>query len=129
MNTWIVIDLRNNRCAVGLLSTAQKQVGWHPVLLDVQVTPEAYDSRPEIDLSFYRGRGKQVPWRPIAVDALAELPQSFEKIPALFGEPPDRLRKIARTALWHILSPTLDEHPDVPLIFVVNSTAVPHSII
>jgi hypothetical protein len=120
VNTWLVVDLRDNRCAVGLLTIDRGRPRWTTQLLEFYASPEAYATSAEIDLSFYRGSGKRAPWTPISLGSLKNLPANYEIIPALFAEPSDRLRQIGPPTLLRLLKGVLEENEGVPVVCIIS---------
>lgn len=122
MSTWLVLDLRHDRYAVGLLTTGQGKPDWYSErVLSVYKTLDFQDSTAEADLAFFRDP-KNKTWLPIERSALSSLPLEYDRIESLLTEPLDRLSEL----LPHTLHPLLKEpvgkygYADVPLLLLVD---------
>lgn len=126
MTTWLVIDLRCNHCAAGLLDISRGSVDWYTEgVFSVHASPEVSDSTKIADLCFFRRKGKRK-WSPIQRDALPELHQEsgYETIEVLFAEPPERLPDLFRNALWSLLKDSFKLSPDLPLLLLLDQPEI-----
>ena len=92
MQSWLLLDLRDNQCVAGLLTVGEQGTpGWlSENTLHPYVSPGDRDARNVADLAFFRS-GSERRWRP-AMRAVLDDPvlADAQRIRALFGEPPDR---------------------------------------
>lgn len=126
MTTWLVIDLRCNHCAAGLLSILQGGVDWYTEgVFSIHVSPEVSDSAKIADLCFFRREGKRK-WSPVQRGALPELHREdgYETIEALFAEPLERLPDLFRNALWSLLKDSLKLATDLPILLLLDKPEI-----
>jgi hypothetical protein len=120
--TYLVVDLRANQCAAGLLMVEDEQVKWHPEPISIAVHPNvAPDSRKRAGLSFYRAIGEKR-WLPILTSALSDLQDGeYEVVEALFSLPKDQLDTIGLGAIHMTLKEVLKQHETLQILFLVDS--------
>lgn len=125
MSTWLVLDLRHGRYAVGLLIIKQgNKPRWYSErVLTVYKAPGVPDSASEADLAFFRVcDSKNKTWLPIDNSALPSLPPEYEWIESLFAEPPDKLPGLLPHMLYPLLRKPVEKwgSADVPLLLLVD---------
>jgi hypothetical protein len=117
-DTYLILDLRNNKYAPGLLTIEGKEVDWYArSIFQVVKDWEANirDSASVVPLSFFRS-SYDPNWSPIEIDpgadhALAE--SGGEIIWSLFDEPKDRLKNLLPKTLGPLLRSTFKEYGNV----------------
>jgi hypothetical protein len=122
--SWLLLDLRGNRCIAGLIHLAsQSSPSWQPCMLDVYVTASDRDSRKSADLAFFRKTGKG-PWRPALRTVLDDPVLADDigtgRIAALLHEPADRLRELLPMTLGTLVRSCLREYLGVPVLAVLD---------
>jgi hypothetical protein len=125
VRTWLLIDLRDNTCAVGLLKITEQGVAqWYSEkTLSIYVSPDTEDSRSVADLAFFR-RGAERYWKPALRDVLEDSGLAeCEKIPWLLRETPERLTDLLRVTLARMLGQSLKTYPNVPLLVLLDDAA------
>ena len=131
MQTWLLIDLRDDTCAVGLLTiTAQGLVQWQSEkTLTVYVSPDTTDNRNVTDLAFFR-RGAERYWKPAQRDILEDSGLAeCEKIPRLLRETPERLTDLLRVTLARMLGQSLKNYLNIPLLVLLDDAAPQSAVI
>ncbi len=124
MTTWLVVDLRHNRCAAGLLTVGQDGPEWLPErMLNVYVSPDIRDPRTESDLAFFR-EPRAKTWSPVLRSTLSNIPAGYDKIEALFAEPPEQLYSLLPVTLWPLLRVPMTQYPGIPLLLLVDSLEI-----
>jgi len=125
VSSWLVLDLRHNQCAVGLL-TPQEQgpPTWYTEdLLDIYVSAETQDPRSVADLAFFRRRG-QKRWKPAMSSVLRDRALAdHEKVRALFDEPTERLPELLPCTLGILLRQALVQWK-VPILTLLDRAEV-----
>jgi hypothetical protein len=122
MSTWLVLDLRRDRYAVGLLTIGQGKPDWYSELvLSVYKAPGAPDSASEADLAFFRDPNNKT-WLPIDRSALSSLPPEYDRIESLLAESPDKLPGLLPHTLYPLLREPVEKwgSADVPLLLLVD---------
>ena len=114
--TFLVIDLRRNQYAAGLLTIKGEKLDWYAESI-FQVCKDwetgARDATAVVDLSFFR-RPKERQWSPLLHEALKTLDKSsFEYIESLFDEPPERLQDLLPGTLGRLLKATFNQYERV----------------
>ena len=116
----IVVDLRQSKCAVGLLTCSEEQTTkWHPQSVTTYVDPTIQVPKEEIDLSFFRKEGDKN-WLPIARKIIEELRDKYEVIENLFDEPDEDLKKQFPRHMNQLLKESLNEFSGIPILFLVD---------
>ena len=126
METWLVVDLRRNQCAAGLLSIGAGRPRWTSEQMYISVSPDAKDSRVETDLAFFRAPESKY-WSSAISEVLSHLDERHEKIPALFDVPADVLADLVPVTLGPLLAKSLKNYPS-PLLFVIDRADVRPSL-
>lgn len=126
MSSWLVLDLRHNQCAVGLLTPTKGQgpPTWHSEdLLDIYVSAETHDQRSVADLAFYRRQGEKR-WKPALSSVLGD-PQlaNHETVGALLEEPSRRLPALLPYTLGVLLRQALKQWR-VPILALIDRAEV-----
>jgi hypothetical protein len=122
MSTWLVLDLRRDRYAVGLLTIGQGKPDWYSELvLSVYKAPGAPDSASEADLAFFRDPNNKI-WLPIDRSALSSLPPEYDRIESLLAESPDKLPGLLPHTLYPLLREPVEKYSyaDISLLLLVN---------
>jgi len=120
--TWLVLDLRHDRYAVGLLTIGQGNPQWYSELvLTVYKAPGIPDSASEADLAFFRDPNNKT-WLPIDRSSLSSIPPEYDRIESLFAESPDRLSGLLPHTLYPLLREPVEkyDYADVSLLLLVD---------
>lgn len=119
---WLVIDLRFNRCSIGLLSYGPgSETMWVTRPVETFVDPlTSPHSKDEVSLSFFRKIGERS-WNPVEMEIIEELPDTYEVIESLFNAPDEYLDKQFPRIMNHLLKTPLKEFKDIPLLFLVDT--------
>lgn len=123
MKSWSVFDLRNNKCAVGLLTIGEEKPKWHPESLYVHVVPGSRDSVSDADLTFFRRKSKNSKWSAVSRSALPNT-QEYETIEALFAEPIGDLQTLIRYTLFPLLAKFLKGYSGTSLLVLVDKMEI-----
>ncbi len=126
MRPRLTVDLRGNRCAVGLLTVANDTPRWQPQdILDVYVTPENSDPAHEADLSFF-GEPDMDKWLPMRRSLLEGLPKTYRRLDALLDRPLSEIKPLLKTTLWPLLRNPLRKWREdpIPLLILVDREEV-----
>ena len=116
----IVVDLRQSKCAVGLLTYSKGQTTkWRAQSVTTYVEPTIQVPKEEIDLSFFRKEGDKN-WLPIARKIIEEIRDKYEVIEDLFDEPEEQLKKQFPRLMSQLLKESLNEFNDIPILFLVD---------
>jgi len=128
MTTWLIVDLRHNRCAVGLLTVGQGRPEWFTErMLNVYISLDIQDPRTEADLTFFRDPRAKI-WSPVLRSTLPNIPARYEKIAALFAEPSEQLHSLLPDTLWPLLRVPLKQYPGIPLLLLIDRLDVQASL-
>jgi hypothetical protein len=123
--TRLIIDLRDDTCAVGLLKITEQGIAqWYSEnTLRIYVSPDTEDSRSVADLAFFR-RGAERYWKPVLRPVLEDSRLAdCECITRLLRETPDRLSDLLRVTLGRMLAQSLRSYPNVPLLVLLDNAA------
>lgn len=118
METWLAVDLRRNKCAAGLLTIGANRPRWTLEQMYISVSTDAKDSRVESDLAFFRAPESRY-WSPAISEVLVHLDERYEKIPALFDAPAEKLVDLLPVTLGPVLAKSLKNYPS-PVLFIVD---------
>lgn len=125
MGSWLVLDLRRDQCAVGLLTIAEQ--GPPTWLTEHVLTPYVStsdrDARSVADLAFFRRRGEKL-WKPAMRSVLSDPSLAGQdKLVALFEEPVERLSALLPVTLGMLLREALAQYP-VPILALLDRPQV-----
>ncbi len=116
--TYLILDLRNNKYAPGLLTLEDGKLDWYAnpifqIFKDSEATVR--DSTSVVSLSFLRRRESHV-WSPVQLgqQELASIDESrFEFVPSLFDETRERLEGLFPKIIAPLLKRTFNEYEGV----------------
>ena len=111
MSSWLVLDLRDGQCGVGVLTVGLDGPDWYDELvLSVYKTHDIQDSTAQADLTFFR-KPRDRTWWPIERTFLSRLPDGYDRIPSLLSEPVGNLHDLLPLTLYPLLRNTSPRLP------------------
>jgi hypothetical protein len=123
MKAYLVFDLRHGRFAAGVLDMISGKLRWTSEMIQVWQREGVLDPVDEADLCFFRPP-REKDWLPISTTAISQLPDHYEKLTNLFEEPDERLGSFIKPALKPLLRPFLNDHKELEILFLVDSSRV-----